>query len=220
MASSKSRPTTGSADEEVGQLDHLEFSSIKGLGDKVFAFAMTLLVYNLATPDVPADRLAGALAGQVPQFAAFILSFAVVANVWWQHHKLTSMFRKLEPVMAALYFMLLAVVVLVPFSSGLIGSAPHSQAAVLFFISLFVILNCLCVFLTLRANSVDAWRHPVSSGHFYWLLFNFIGGMVLLAVALVVSLWYPLVGLSAVAAGAVVGPLLAPMTYDKYGNEG
>ncbi len=196
----------------------MDFSSIKGLGDKVFAFAMTLLAYNLVIPDSASGDLAEALMAQVPQFLAFILSFAVAAQIWWQHHKLTSMFQGMEPVMVGLYFLLLAAVVLVPFVAALVGRAPNARAAVMLFIGLFIVINCIAILLTLRAQSVSAWRTPVSTWMFYWLVFNFFGGNVVLTAAFFVSIWYPTSGLLIVATGAVIGPLVAQRFHIPYAS--
>ncbi len=213
---SQGNDTNNAIGEHSLQWRDMDFSSIKGLGDKVFAFAMTLLAYNLVIPDATSGDLAEALVAQTPQFLAFILSFAIAAHVWWQHHKLTSMFQGMEPVMVALYFLLLAAVVLVPFTAALVGRAPYVRAAVLPFIGLFIVINCIAILLTIRAQHVGAWRTPVSTGLFYWLVFNFVGGNVVLGAAFVVSLWYPTSGLLIVAIGAVVGPLLAPRVHIPY----
>ncbi|HAA86405.1 MAG TPA: hypothetical protein DCE14_08695 [Kosmotogaceae bacterium] len=48
---------------------------------------MTLLVLILDAPDVAGTQLGAALSQQLPQFIAFVLSFALVSILWWHHHR-------------------------------------------------------------------------------------------------------------------------------------
>jgi uncharacterized membrane protein len=120
-----------------------EFSRVANLSDAVFAIAMTLLVLTLDRPDSPAGQLARGLLETLPQLVAFALAFALVANIWWAHHKFFSRLGALEPGVVAISLVLLGAVALVPFPTSLIGHAPTERAAVLPFIGVFVvILRC------------------------------------------------------------------------------
>jgi len=193
--------------------DTLEFSRIANLFDAVFAIAMTLLVLNLEVPDMANEGLATALAGQIPQLLAFILSFALVANIWWQHHKLFDLLGSVEPVMVSINLVLLGLAVLVPYATGLIGRAYSQRAAVLPFIALFMLINLCIILLTLRAHKIRAWRRPVSVGFLTWLLGNYVGGIAILGVAFILAIWYPTAGLGVVAAATILGRLAALLSY-------
>jgi uncharacterized membrane protein len=59
--------------------------------DAVVAIAITLLVLplvDLLAGAAPGTDLAAVLAGNAGQFGAFLLSFAVIARLWWTHHRL------------------------------------------------------------------------------------------------------------------------------------
>jgi uncharacterized membrane protein len=127
-----------------------EFGRVANLSDAVFAIAMTLLVFTLDAPDV-GERGFAALVDRVPQLAVVGLAFALVASVWWAHHKFFSKLRWLEPGLIALNLALLGLVALVPFPTRLIGAAPLERAAVVPFIGLFVV--ALVVFLLLFASA-------------------------------------------------------------------
>ncbi|QBI18683.1 DUF1211 domain-containing protein [Egibacter rhizosphaerae] len=116
--------------------DSVEFSRVANLSDALFAIAMTLLVLRIEVPDVPADQLAGALADQLPQFIAFLLSFAVVANFWWIHHRFIAVLGVVEPGLIAINLVLLGAVALVP------------------------VAGLALLVLTWPAESVVAWRAP------------------------------------------------------------
>jgi uncharacterized membrane protein len=115
--------------------ESVEFARLANLSDAVFAIAMTLLVLGLDVPDVAATALAGALREVVPQLVAFVLGFALVANVWWLHHRLFSCLDVAERGLIALDLALLGVVALVPFPTGLVGRYPTETAAVLPFVA-------------------------------------------------------------------------------------
>ncbi len=74
-----------------------EFARVTNLSDAVFAIAMTLLVLALDTPRSGVIGSSVTLTGQLPQLVAFVLAFALVGNLWWQHHKLLALFAVVEP---------------------------------------------------------------------------------------------------------------------------
>ena len=147
-----------------------EFGRVANLSDGVFAIAMTLLVLTLDAPRVGTSGLAAALIEQFPQLLAFILAFALVANLWWQHHKLVALFDVMEPGIVGLNLVLLGAVALVPFPTSLVGNAPTDRAAVLAFIAVFSVLSLLFLLLVVRARQVGAWREGVSEQHVHWML--------------------------------------------------
>jgi uncharacterized membrane protein len=197
----------------VYERDTLEFARITTLFDGVFAIAMTLLVVTLEIPDVPADGLGRALAAQIPQIVTLILSFALVSQIWWEHHKLLEMFALLEPVMVGINLALLGVVILVPYATGLIGNAYTSRAAVMPFIALFIVINLLIALLTWRAHRMHAWRRPVTDALFAWLVSTSIGGIVMLLVAMILAIWFPVISLVILALGTIIGPLVSRLSY-------
>jgi uncharacterized membrane protein len=201
--------------------DTIEFTRVTNLSDAVFAIAMTLLVLTLDVPQVAASLLADALLDRLPQLIAFVLAFALVANIWWAHHKLVARIAAYERGLIALTLALLGAVALVPFPTALIGNAPAEQAAALPFIGLFVVILALYLLMFVRAQQVGAWREPVPDGLFGWLVGYWlasIGGMML---ALVVAIWMPIGGLVIAAlsgtAVALVVARLAPPAYREWG---
>jgi uncharacterized membrane protein len=184
--------------------DSSEFGRVVNLSDAVFAIALTLLVLNLEAPRVPAGELAGALADQSSEFVAFALAFFLVANVWWQHHRIFAVFGSIEPGMMAINMVVLAGVALVPFPTSLVGASPDDRAAVLCFIGLFASLTLLWLCLILRADVVGAWRRHLPRPLLRWLLGDWLANGAVMAVALVVTLWSPIGGLVVLAGGSLV----------------
>jgi uncharacterized membrane protein len=100
-----------------------EFGRAIGFFDATFALALTLLVTTL---DVSGERSVwdslGSLNDEVgPQFIAFVIAFALIANYWLVHHRLVASFAAIDtPVIVANLF-LIAAVVLLPFSTEAVG---------------------------------------------------------------------------------------------------
>jgi uncharacterized membrane protein len=185
-----------------------EFARVANLSDAVFAIAMTLLVLTLDPSAIEAGRVAAGFVEQLPSFIAFLLAFALVANLWWQHHRLFARFDAIEPGTAVLNLALLGAVALTPFPTSVIGSAPTDRAAVLSFIGLFIVLSVLFLLLTIRARSVAALT--VGERDYYTMLGQWGAGLVVLVVAALVAVWWPVVALAIVAATIVLGPLASP----------
>jgi uncharacterized membrane protein len=176
--------------------DSGEFGRIVNLSDAVFAIAMTLLVFTFERPEVPADQLGAALANQYPELIAFVLSFALVANAWWLHHKFFALLRRIEPGLIAINLLLLMTVALVPFPTSLIGKEPTAQAAVLPYIAVLITLSLLYAAMLVRARAADLWRVQLPAGLFPWLLAGWAVSIAVLIAAFAVAIWLPVAGLA------------------------
>lgn len=171
--------------------ESLEFQRAVNLSDAVFAIAMTLLVLSTDIPDVPSYMLGEALAAQAAQFAALLLSFSLVAMIWWQHHSHMAMLKKIDPFMIGFNMAFLGVVILVPYPTNLIGNDPRASIAVLFFISTFILLNLTFMMIIIRAYQIEAFMKPINKQGFIWELSGWILGIFILTTAMVISIWYP-----------------------------
>ncbi len=189
--------------------DSPEFARVANLSDGVFAIAMTLMVFTLDTPDLSSGGLAAALLNQLPQLVAFVLAFALVANLWWQHHKLVAQFRSVETGMVTIMLTLLGAVALVPFPTSLVGNAPTDPVAVLTFIATFVVLSLLFLLLVWRARRVGAFVEAVTDSLYHWMIGQWVSGIVVLLVAASITLWQPAAGLGILALTIVLGPVAA-----------
>lgn len=199
--------------------DTSEFARVVNLSDAVFAIAMTLLVLTLDVPDVPVAELGGALAADLPHLGAFLLSFALIANIWWQHHKLFARLAWIDLGFVTLNLALLAGVALVPFPTSLVGTAPTSQAAVLPFIALFLVLTALYLLLMDRANRHAVWISPMPAGLYPWIRNGYFLAVAMDLVALAAAVMWPLLGLLVLLVSSVPERLLArwaPSDYSRW----
>jgi uncharacterized membrane protein len=100
----------------------VEFSRIVAFSDGVFSIAITLLVLGISIdPGLPHDKLAHALWEQREALLAYAISFAVIARFWVVHHSFFSEVTAFDSRLIALNMLYLGFLVLIPFSSQVLG---------------------------------------------------------------------------------------------------
>jgi uncharacterized membrane protein len=189
--------------------ESVEFARLVNLSDAVFAIAMTLLVLGLAVPDVPADAVGRELVGVVPHLVAFLLSFALVANLWWQHHKLFALLGALEPGTIGINLALLAAVALVPFPASLLGRYPTSSAVVVPFILVFAVLVALFIAQVRHAQRRGAWSRPMPDATYPWVVAGFAVVLAVMLLAAAIAVRWPIGGLVVLTLSSVPELVLA-----------
>ncbi len=100
-----------------------DLSRIFAFTDGVFAIAITLLVLQI---EVPQSLTSGSgfleeLSDEAPDFFAFALSFAVIGFYWIGSHRAMRMVREYDRGLMLLTLLYLAFIVLLPYSSQLLG---------------------------------------------------------------------------------------------------
>jgi uncharacterized membrane protein len=114
--------------------NEVEFSRIVAFSDGVFAIAITLLVLPLGVRSGLSDgQVAHALFDQWDDFLAFAISFAVVGRFWLVHHRFFSEVIAFDGRLMGLNMLYLAWIVLIPFSSEVLGRYGGSTAAVVMY---------------------------------------------------------------------------------------
>lgn len=119
---------------------------LEAFSDNVFSIVMTLLVFNITVPLLPAPfsdaALWNALGLTVPHIILFVVSFAVLSVLWTNHHFLFHMFAKsVDRKLNLLNLGYLMFVAFVPFSSNLIGAYwQHQPAGIIYGLNIFCIV--------------------------------------------------------------------------------
>jgi uncharacterized membrane protein len=134
----------------------LEFARVVSFSDGVIAIAITLLVLTLEVPDVPADQFSDALADMWRSYVAFALSFALIGRFWIIHHRTFSMIARFDGVLMTLNLLVLAFIVLMPFTTDLVAEHEENPIGV----SLYAAV--------VAAAGLTNWamiRHARGSGH-------------------------------------------------------
>jgi uncharacterized membrane protein len=138
--------------------NEIEFGRIVAFSDGVFAIAITLLVLSLHVPEhLHGESLGSALWEQRQDLLAYAISFAVIGRFWVIHHGFFSDVTGFDGRLLALNIFYLAWIVLIPFSSEVLGDhGRDADAVVLYAVNLAVvaILGWVMAF--------DAHRHGLT----------------------------------------------------------
>lgn len=114
--------------------NEIEFSRIVAFSDGVFAIAITLLVLQLEVPEsTPNGDLWPELWAQRQDLFAYAISFAVIGRFWVVHHRFFGDVTGFDGRLIALNLFYLAWIVLMPFSSGVLGDHGGDEAAVILY---------------------------------------------------------------------------------------
>lgn len=130
----------------------VEFSRIVAFSDGVFAIAITLLVLGLLIPEGQ-ENLTKTLLDQDADLVAYAISFAVIGRLWISHHRFFATLERFDGGLMGLNLVYLAFLVLVPFTSQVLGDYSHQTAAVVLYA-----INLACVSLTFQAQIIYAYH--------------------------------------------------------------
>jgi len=115
----------------------LSTKRIQALTDGVFAIAMTLLVLNFEVPTIPegsaVQMLPKLVLGLWPKFFNYVLSFILLAIFWIAHHRQFHFIKFIDQRLLWINILGLMFIVLIPFSTSLIGEYGDVQIAALVF---------------------------------------------------------------------------------------
>jgi uncharacterized membrane protein len=110
--------------------NEIEFSRIVAFSDGVFAIAITLLVLNLGVGEGVKDgELGTVLWNHHQDLFAYALSFAVIGRFWLVHHRFFGEVTGFDSRLIWLNLFYLAWIVLIPFSSQVLGDYGGTTAA-------------------------------------------------------------------------------------------
>lgn len=110
-----------------------EFARIVSFSDGVLAIAITLLVLNLDVPRLASaeqSELSERLLELWPQLLAYGASFAVLGRFWLNHHRLFGALSGFDEWLMRHNLLYLALLVLVPFTTEVLGSYGSEASAV------------------------------------------------------------------------------------------
>lgn len=119
-----------------------DLSRIFAFTDGVFAIAITLLVLQIEVPQnlTSGSGFLDSLNEEAPDFIAFGISFAVIGFYWIGSHRAMRMVREYDRGLMLLTLLYLAFIVLLPFSSQLLGEYGSSIPLTVAFYTLNLVL--------------------------------------------------------------------------------
>jgi uncharacterized membrane protein len=185
----------GAVEKETGRLE--------SFSDGVFAVAITLLVFTLQVPHLPAGAisvlaLGSALFALWPSYLTFITSFATILIMWVSHHGIFKMvYRANTPFLFANGLLLLLVTV-VPFPTSLVAqylSTPAAALACAVYAGIFVVINVAYNLLWWAALRQRLLHPAVTPRQVKRLTRNFLLGFPVYLLATLLAFWNPSVSL-------------------------
>jgi len=129
------------SDETISKSRLISFS------DGVFAIAVTLLVFNLKVPQVPAADVHQALPlmirAMLPNFTTYVLSFLLIAVYWTFHHRLLNLVTHLNTPFLWMNIWYLLLISFIPFPAALYGSYPHEIFSFIFYLVSMIMVTSM-----------------------------------------------------------------------------
>lgn len=129
-------------DESSKELDRIVFFS-----DAVFAIAMTLLVLDIRTPEIPSSLVAEELPGRLlalwPKILSYVVSFLVILTYWMAHHSIFSIIRRYDRGLMWLNSLFLMCVAFLPFPTSLLGEYGDQQLVVAIYAGILAVTRLL-----------------------------------------------------------------------------
>jgi uncharacterized membrane protein len=122
--------------------NEIEFGRIVAFSDGVFSIAITLLVLNLGIDKgLTEAQIDDALWDQRETFLAYAISFAVIGRFWLVHHRFFAEVEAFDGRLIGLNLLYLGWIVLIPFSSEVLGEyGGRTPAVVLYSVNLAVVV--------------------------------------------------------------------------------
>ena len=145
---------------ETGGSRVRELDRIAAFTDGVIAIAITLLVLSIDIPNLelePAAKLEDKLLDLWPDLLAYALSFAVIGRYWVVHHRFFATLERYDCGLVALNLIFLAWIVLIPFTSELLGEFGDEEPAVIAYAVVLTavgLLNWLIIRHSLRSDLI------------------------------------------------------------------
>ena len=174
---------------------------IEALSDGLFAIVMTLLVIELAVPEVPkllaAEQLHLKLLELWPKFAAYALSFIMLGILWAYHHIVFQHIKRVDGRVVWLNILYLMFVALVPFSTAIIGEYNifANTAVVLWGANFFLIMLMMNIMWWYVTKNRHLLNKDVSPLEEMQLKINAGGSTILILVAIGISFISPYIGI-------------------------
>ena len=156
-----------------------ETGRLETFADGVFAIAITLLVLAIHLP-APEENLVDALGAQLPEFAAYFVSFLTIGIMWVQHHRLFMLIRRSNTTFAMINVVFLMFIAFVPYPTGVFAQRLQSgvdarEAAFLYggtMVAIAAMFNAIWLYATahgghLLSADLSAERRAEARGYRY-----------------------------------------------------
>lgn len=188
------------AGEDFSQrASHDRLSSIT---DGVYAVALTLLALEIVVPSVNSIHSSAQLNDYMvnnllPQLSLYLISFIILSNFWASTNAIP-MYKKVDNTILTINLAILALVVLIPFSTSFVLSFYHYSQSVIIFSLIILLVGLLYLILYIylfKENLVKERIYKFIEPHKRIMLIELSIPPVLALISIVLALFNPLAGM-------------------------
>ncbi|NUR72000.1 MAG: DUF1211 domain-containing protein [Hamadaea sp.] len=124
--------------------------------DAVIAIALTLLAIELPVPS--GEDWVHQLGEESSDYVAFLISFAVIATLWFNHHRMFQQIARLTYGMIWLNIVGLFAIVLMPFATKVLTGLGDYPAGPIFYACVMVLWAVVWILMARTATSQRLWN--------------------------------------------------------------
>lgn len=168
---------------------------IEFFSDAVFAIAMTLLVLEIKVPEARPDEMADALVELLPEFFAYVLSFAIIGYNWMIHHRKFRVINGYDSGLVWLNLLLLFLVAFAPFTTALLSESDPSTPAVALYAAVVGSMSLAQYLLWAHARRAGLLAESVDIGVYRHVRRSLLATVAVFAASIIIALFSPVIAM-------------------------
>lgn len=175
---------------------------LSAITDGVYAVALTLLALEIVVPSANSIHSSAQLNNYMvnnllPQLSLYLISFIILSNFWASTNAIP-MYKKVDNTILTINLAILALVVLIPFSTSFVLSFYHYSQSVIIFSLIILLVGLLYLILYIylfKENLVKERIYKFIEPHKRIMLIELSIPLVLALISIVLALFNPLAGM-------------------------
>lgn len=175
---------------------------LSAITDGVYAVALTLLALEIVVPSANSIHSSAQLNtymvnNLLPQLSLYLISFIILSNFWASTNAIP-MYKKVDNTILTINLAILALVVLIPFSTSFVLSFYHYSQSVIIFSLIILLVGLLYLILYIylfKENLVKERIYKFIEPHKRIMLIELSIPPVLALISIVLALFNPLAGM-------------------------
>lgn len=175
---------------------------LSAITDGVYAVALTLLALEIVVPSANSIHSSAQLNNYMvnnllPQLSLYLISFIILSNFWASTNAIP-MYKKVDNTILTINLAILALVVLIPFSTSFVLSFYHYSQSIIIFSLIILLVGLLYLILYIylfKENLVKERIYKFIEPHKRIMLIELSIPPVLALISIVLALFNPLAGM-------------------------
>lgn len=175
---------------------------LSAITDGVYAVALTLIALEIVVPSANSIHSSAQLNNYMvnnllPQLSLYLISFIILSNFWASTNAIP-MYKKVDNTILTINLAILALVVLIPFSTSFVLSFYHYSQSVIIFSLIILLVGLLYLILYIylfKENLVKERIYKFIEPHKRIMLIELSIPPVLALISIVLALFNPLAGM-------------------------